>query len=133
MHVAVVIPCYRVAQQIERVLQGIGPEVCRIYCVDDGCPDESGAVAKRMAVCGDHRITVISHPRNCGVGTAMITGYRQAIRDGADIIVKLDGDGQMDPRDIRRLVAPILRHEADYVKGNRFFRLESLPACRGSV
>jgi dolichol-phosphate mannosyltransferase len=123
--IAVVIPCYRVARQIERVLQGIGPEVSLIYCVDDGCPEQSGAAAERVAR-EDCRIRVLRQPRNMGVGAAVVAGYRQAIQDGADIIVKLDGDGQMDPRDIRRLVDPILLHEADYTKGNRFFHLDSL-------
>ncbi len=123
--IAVVIPCYRVARHIECVLRRIGPEVWRIYCVDDGCPEQSGAVAERVGR-KDPRICVLRHPKNLGVGAAVVTGYRQAIRDGADILVKLDGDGQMDPADILRLVGPILRHEADYVKGNRFFHLESL-------
>jgi glycosyltransferase involved in cell wall biosynthesis len=125
VRIAVVIPCYCVARQIERVLRRIGPEVWRVYCIDDGCPQGSGATAQRVSR-EDRRIRVISHDGNQGVGAAMVTGYRQAIRDGADVIVKLDGDGQMDPDKIRRLVAPILLHQADYVKGNRFFHLESL-------
>jgi dolichol-phosphate mannosyltransferase len=121
----VVIPCYRVAKQIGRVLRQIGPEVWRIYCVDDCCPEQSGDLAETAAQ-KDPRIRVLRHSRNLGVGAATVTGYKQAIADGADIIVKFDGDGQMDPAQIPRLVAPILRHEADYVKGNRFFHLESL-------
>ncbi|HEY2147429.1 MAG TPA: glycosyltransferase family 2 protein, partial [Pirellulales bacterium] len=58
----------------------------------------------------------------------VVTGYRQAIDDGAEIIVKLDGDGQMDPARIRELIAPICDGEADYVNGNRFYHLESLRA-----
>jgi glycosyltransferase involved in cell wall biosynthesis len=125
MQIAVVIPCYRVAKQIGRVLRQIGPEVSRIYCVDDCCPEQSGDLAESAAQ-QDPRIRVLRHSRNMGVGAATVTGYRQAIEDGADVIVKFDGDGQMDPAQIPRLVAPILRHEADYVKGNRFFHLESL-------
>jgi hypothetical protein len=55
-----------------------------------------------------------------------LNGYRHAIRDGADVIVKVDGDGQMDPALIPDFVAPILANEADYTKGNRFFDLEAL-------
>jgi dolichol-phosphate mannosyltransferase len=123
--IAVVIPCYRVAGRIGRVLQQIGPEVTRVYCVDDGCPEQSGAAAEQAAG-DDPRIRILRHGQNRGVGGAVVSGYRQAIADGADVIVKLDGDGQMDPRQIPRLIAPILRGEADYVKGNRFFHLESL-------
>jgi dolichol-phosphate mannosyltransferase len=122
---AVVIPCYRVRNQVARVLAAIGPEVWRIYCVDDGCPDESRLAVEKAAE-QDPRIRCLVHPRNMGVGAAVVTGYRQAIQDGADAIVKLDGDGQMDPAGIRALADPLLRGEADYVKGNRFFRLEGL-------
>ena len=62
-----------------------------------------------------------------------MTGYQAAINDGMDIIVKLDGDGQMDPRLIPGFVAPIVDGEADYTKGNRFFDLEgirAMPATR---
>ena len=122
---AVVIPCYRVSGQVASVLQAIGPEVWRIYCVDDGCPEQSRLVVERAAA-EDARIRCLVHERNRGVGAAVVTGYRQALRDGADVIVKLDGDGQMDPAAIAVLVEPILHGQADYVKGNRFFHLEGL-------
>lgn len=123
--VAVVIPCYRVSGQVASVLQAIGPEVWRIYCVDDGCPNYSRRVVERAAA-EDPRIRCLVHERNRGVGAAVVTGYKQAIEDGADVIVKLDGDGQMDPSAIASLVEPILRGQADYVKGNRFFHLDGL-------
>jgi glycosyltransferase involved in cell wall biosynthesis len=123
--IAVVIPCYRVRRQIESVLMRIGPEVSLIYCIDDACPEESGEIVERVAL-HDARIQLISHQTNQGVGGAVVSGYRRAIEAGADIVVKLDGDGQMDPQQIYRLIDPIRHGEADYVKGNRFFRLESL-------
>lgn len=124
---AVVIPCYRVRRHIAGVLARIGPEVSTIYCVDDGCPEESGTAAAEAAA-DDPRVRVLRHPRNMGVGAAVMTGYRQALADGADVIVKLDGDGQMSPEEIPCLIAPILRGEADYVKGNRFFDLDTIRA-----
>jgi glycosyltransferase involved in cell wall biosynthesis len=78
-------------------------------------------------------VVVEKLPRNRGVGGAVLAGYRVAIDRQADVIVKLDGDGQMDPTLISSFVAPILAQEADYTKGNRFFNLESLrsmPALR---
>ena len=99
--VAVVIPCYRVSRQVAGVLQAIGPEVWRIYCVDDGCPEQSRLVVEKAAA-EDPRIRCLVHPRNMGVGAAVVTGYKQAFEDGADVIVKLDGDGQMDPARIPR-------------------------------
>jgi hypothetical protein len=71
---------------------------------------------------------VIEHDANQGVGGAVISGYRAAIADGARVIVKLDGDGQMDAALIPSFVAPILAGEADYAKGNRFFNLEQIRA-----
>src|SRR5438128_8097332 len=115
--IAVVIPCYRVGPRVLDVIARIGPEVARIYCVDDKCPDGSGTLVQER--CRDDRVEVLFNEHNLGVGAATIAGYRRAIADGARVIVKLDGDGQMDPRLIERLCAPILRGEADYTKGNR--------------
>jgi glycosyltransferase involved in cell wall biosynthesis len=129
--VAVVIPSYKVTRHILGVIAGIGPEVARIYVVDDKCPDGSGAFVR--ANCQDPRVTVIEHEQNQGVGGAVMSGYRAAIADGAAVIVKLDGDGQMDASLIPDFVAPILAGEADYTKGNRFFDLErigSMPPMR---
>ncbi len=130
--VAVVIPCYRVAGQIEAVLAGIGPEVSCIYCVDDACPDDSGDIASRVGQL-DGRIRVLRHEENTGVGGAVMTGYQAALEDGADVMVKIDGDGQMDPSLVPKMIAPILNGEADYTKGNRFFDFEgvrSMPLAR---
>jgi len=122
--VAVVIPCYRVLQQIEDVVRAIPPEVDQIFCVDDCCPDKSGAFIEKTIT--DTRVTILYHERNQGVGGATITGYEAALEQGADVVVKLDGDGQMDPREINALIGPILDGDADYAKGNRFFRPEDL-------
>jgi glycosyltransferase involved in cell wall biosynthesis len=129
--VAVVIPSYKVTRHILGVIAGIGPEVARIYVVDDKCPDGSGAFVR--ANCLDPRVTVIEHEQNQGVGGAVMSGYRAAIADGAAVIVKIDGDGQMDASLIPDFVAPILAGEADYTKGTRFFNLErigSMPPMR---
>ena len=123
---AVVIPAYRVADQILAVIAGIGAEVQLIYVVDDACPQSSGAIVQEH--CSDPRVKVLLHPCNTGVGGAVLTGMRAALADGADLIVKLDGDGQMDPTLIRALVAPIQAGRADYVKGNRFHGLQGLDA-----
>lgn len=122
--VAVVIPCYRVGAAIGGVLAGIGPEVQRIYCVDDACPEGSGRQIE--ATCADPRLRVLFNERNLGVGGATMVGYAQALADGAEVVVKLDGDGQMDPALIPKFVAPILAGRADYTKGNRFFDLSFL-------
>jgi glycosyltransferase involved in cell wall biosynthesis len=129
--VAVVIPSYKVTRHILGVLAQIGPEVQRIYVVDDRCPDSSGDFVE--ANNRDPRVTVLRHAENQGVGGAVMSGYQAAIAGGATVIVKVDGDGQMDPSLIPAFIAPILAGEADYTKGNRFFDLEqigSMPPMR---
>lgn len=119
--VAVVIPCYRVAAHILNVLARIGPEVSHIFVVDDACTEGTGDLV--LAQCRDHRVKVLRHTQNGGVGAAVITGYRAALAEGVQVIVKIDGDGQMDPALIGHFVAPILKGQADYTKGNRFYEL----------
>jgi glycosyltransferase involved in cell wall biosynthesis len=130
-NISVVIPSYKVINHILDVIDGIGPEVRRIYVVDDCCPEGTGAFVQRSSK--DSRVVVIFHKENQGVGGAVMTGYQAAIDDGMEVIVKVDGDGQMDPELIPLFIAPILAGEADYTKGNRFFDLEeirSMPTIR---
>lgn len=122
--IAVVIPCYKVVKHIQDVIAQIGPEVDRIYCVDDACPEHSGDHIEQLVV--DPRVRVVRNPLNLGVGGAVMNGYRHAIADGATVIVKIDGDGQMDAGLIDTFVRPILSGEADYTKGNRFFDLQEI-------
>lgn len=122
--IAVVLPCYKVKAHILDVLATIPSYVEQIYVIDDHCPDESGQHVRNH--CNDPRVMVISHSANQGVGGAVITGYKAAIEAEAQIIVKIDGDGQMDPTLIDSFIAPITLGEADYTKGNRFFNLEKI-------
>lgn len=118
---AVVIPSYRVTAHVLDVIARIGPEVAMIFVVDDACPDGSGSFVEQN--CSDSRVRVIRHDQNRGVGGATITGYRAALEAGADIMVKIDGDGQMDPALISRIARPVMARQADYAKGNRFHSL----------
>lgn len=124
--IAVVIPCYRVKAYILGVIAAIGPEVDAVFVVDDACPEGSGRHVAEQ--CSDSRVKVLYHDANKGVGGAMKTGYRAALEAGCDIVVKVDGDGQMDPSLLPRFVRPIEARRADYVKGNRFFSFERVRA-----
>ena len=124
MKIAVVIPCYKEKCHVAAVIAGIGPEVSEIIVVDDACPDGSGKFVESEI--SDPRITVLFRESNGGVGAAVCTGYEYGLSRGADILVKVDGDGQMDPADISRMVRPIIEGNADYVKGNRFHSFTSL-------
>ena len=123
---AVVIPSFRAGETVADVVGGIDGEVDAIYVVDDGCPELSGERVIRD--CQDPRLVVLRNRSNLGVGGAVKRGYRQALADGAEIIVKLDADGQMDPGHIRRLIEPLLADEADYAKASRFAPTAQMPA-----
>ena len=123
---AVVIPAYKVLKHIDDVLAAIPESVSYIFVVDDACPEKSGSHVE--ATCKDPRVKVLFHTANQGVGGAVMTGYEAALATDAEIVVKVDGDGQMDLNQLPRLVAPILQGKADYAKGNRFNSVEALEA-----
>ncbi|TKB26116.1 glycosyltransferase family 2 protein [Desulfopila sp. IMCC35006] len=124
--IAVVIPSYKVTRHISDVISAIPPMVWRIYVIDDACPEGSGQFVETNVF--DNRVRVLYHQQNQGVGGAVMTGYQAAIADGAGVIVKIDGDGQMDANLIPYFVEPILAGEVDYTKGNRFYNLEEVRA-----
>ncbi len=123
--VAVIIPCYHVASYIQEVLVTIPNFVQEIYVVDDACPQESWKIAQEISVT-NKRIKLIRHQINQGVGGAVISGYKAAVQSDCDIFVKIDGDGQMDPRYMHELIQPLIADQADYTKGNRFRDFKAL-------
>ena len=123
--IATVIPAYRVERDIESVLRGLPAYINHIIVVDDASPDSTSDLVAAAAK-KDERITLIKHKQNQGVGGAMISGFRKALDLGAQIVIKLDGDEQMDPSYIPMLVTPLIQGKADYVKGNRFRDFQSL-------
>ena len=124
--IAVVLPCYRSKEFVLDVIGRIGPQVFLIVAVDDACPDGTGDHIK--ACCPDPRVEVVRNEHNLGVGGTMIHGYRIALERGADIVVKIDSDGQMDPALLMQIAHPIVAGHADYAKGNRFFNIEDVRA-----
>ena len=124
LKIAVVVPSFRVRNSILDVINSIGPEVMQIIVVDDACPDGSGKLAEKTSK--DKRLVVLFNNENLGVGGAVKKGYKHALENGADIVIKLDGDGQMNPTLIPILVKPLLEQKADYTKGNRFFNIEHI-------
>jgi dolichol-phosphate mannosyltransferase len=125
VHIAVIIPCYNVARHIEAVIAAVPTDVRTIVAVDDASTDETLELLERTR---DGRVVVIRQPANGGVGSAMLAGYREALARGADVCVKVDGDGQMDLRLLPELVAPLASGEADFAKGNRFRDVDALAA-----
>ena len=123
--IAVVIPAYQVEKKIVSVIESLPDFITFFVVVDDA---STVAVSTLLSEVADPRLTLIRHKTNQGVGGAMLTGYHKAVELGAEIMVKVDGDGQMDPRYITQLVQPILDDAADYCKGNRFAHAEELKA-----
>jgi dolichol-phosphate mannosyltransferase len=128
--IGMIIPCFRVRTRILAVLERIGPEVDAIYVVDDCCPEGTGSFVEQQA--SDPRIRVLVHEANQGVGGAVLTGIEAALQDGMNIVVKVDGDGQMDPALLPLFIRPILEGEADVAKGNRFYNPDDVRAMPGA-
>jgi dolichol-phosphate mannosyltransferase len=126
-----VIPCYKVKAHILDVIRKAPPWIEGIVCVDDACPEGSGDFIEANNT--DPRVVVVRNATNQGVGGATLVGYGEASRRGGQVLVKVDGDDQMDLAYVAHLVAPILLGEADYAKGNRFTsisHLKSMPTVR---
>lgn len=127
VHIAAVLPAYNVERELGAVLLSLPSLFTTVIIVNDGSRDETGAIAERYAQ-RDARVLVVHHEQNRGVGGAMVTGFRLALDAGAEIIVKIDADGQMPLWLVPQLITPLLRGDADYVKGNRFRDFEAVRA-----
>lgn len=128
--IAVVIPAYNVEDTIVKVIMGIPKSVDAIIVVNDASKDDT---AGRVKTVKDNRVTLINHTQNMGVGGALLSGYSYALGLDVDIVVKLDGDDQMDVKFLPVLIEPILNGQADYTKGNRFLHpvaLKKMPIGR---
>ncbi len=132
MIISAVIPCYNVANHIEEVIRKLPDTISWIIAVNDCSKDDTETILVRLST-ENKKIIYIRHEVNQGVGAAMISGYRKSLELNSEIIIKMDGDGQMDPANIPALIKPLLEDKADFTKGNRFrdFRaLRTMPLVR---
>ena len=130
--ISVVIPVYNVGETIINFLSKIPDYVDKIYLIDDCCPLGTGEIAKKSSL-SPSKLTIIFNKKNLGVGGAVKVGYEKCLLDNSDVVVKIDGDNQMDPNQIEKLVDPILSRNIDYSKGNRFLNMleiENYPSIR---
>jgi glycosyltransferase involved in cell wall biosynthesis len=122
--VLVVIPCYNEGTQIGGVLDTLPAYVDHVVVVDDGSKDDTAEVVGARAAARPS-IILLRHERNQGVGAAMATGYKHARSLNPDVVVSVDGDGQMEASDIVRLIVPVLAGEVDFTKANRLYSGEA--------
>jgi len=125
MIITVVIPCYNVSRHIKDVIDGLPSVVTWIIAVNDLSKDQTERVLFELQR-ENKKIIIINHEVNQGVGGAMISGYKKSLELNSDIIIKMDGDNQMDPTYIQPLIKPLLADKADFTKGNRFRDLTAL-------
>jgi glycosyltransferase involved in cell wall biosynthesis len=119
--VGVVVPAYNEERQIESVLATMPEFVDRIFVVDDCSPDNTSQVTKHWARARrqGHRVELIRHEARGGVGKAITTGYKAALDADMEVVAVMDGDGQMDPKELARILEPVADGKVDYAKGNR--------------
>ncbi|CAG0999483.1 Undecaprenyl-phosphate mannosyltransferase [Methanosarcinales archaeon] len=118
-NIGVIIPAYNEENLIGETINGIPEYVKRIYVIDDCSTDSTPEIVKRLT---DPRIVSVRHEKNQGVGAAIISGYKLALEDNIDIAVVMAGDNQMDPKQLPKLLEPIVEGRADFTKGNRIIR-----------
>ncbi len=128
--IAVVVPAHDEERFIASTVRGVPSYVDDVIVVDDASTDGTAAI---LAALDDPRVRVVRHEANRGVGAAIVTGYHHARRLAADVTAVMAGDGQMHPDDLAAVLEPVLRDEADYVKGNRLAHVGvhgTMPAAR---
>jgi len=119
----VLIPAFNEEAKLESVIKKIPREISKtnviVLVVNDGSTDKTREVAKKNGA------IVVSHQTNYGVGRAFQTGLQKALELGADYMVNIDADGQFSPSEIKKLIDPIIKKEAEYVVSDRFLGKDS--------
>ena len=128
--VAIIVPAYNAETSINEVINALPLWVDYIIVVNDKSKDNTSQIVQKNS---SNRVILLNNSENLGVGGAMKRGYKEALSQNADIIIKMDSDGQMDPAYLPQLLAPIVSGNANYTKGNRFLHtteLKQMPLIR---
>ena len=125
--VGIVIPAYNEENLLPRVIETLPEFVDRIIIVDDHSTDKTGRIIEEYQKHDvfKHKIVSIRHEKNQGVGGAIATGYKYALKEQIDVTVVMAGDAQMDPADLEKIIDPVVTGQVDYAKGNRLFTGEA--------
>lgn len=129
MKLLIIVPAYNERRVIGRVLDGLRQVNIKglekeIVVIDDGSTDSTKQEAQSRGV------TVLSHIVNRGLGGALGTGLIYAKQANADFVVTFDADGQHQSEDIKKVIAPLINHEADVVIGSRMLINSGMPLDR---
>jgi len=108
--IGVVIPAYNVDGFLRSTIEGLPAFVDRIYVIDDGSSDNTASIVKTYP---NPRVSLLQNKRNQGPGAAIVKGYKAAMQDKMDIVIKVDGDGQMPTDQIENLIKPIVKNEPE--------------------
>ena len=117
--VFIVVPAYNEGARLSKVLDELGRTGYHVVVVDDGSADQTSEVAR------SHGCFALRHVFNRGQGAALQTGITFAVREGADVVVTFDADGQHQLADLPAMLAPVLEGRCDFVLGNRFLNGQS--------
>lgn len=116
--ISVVVPAYNEEKLIRQVIETMPVFVDKIIIVDDCSKDKTRMIVSQLAK-KNRKIVLIKHKANKGVGAAIVSGYKKAIELKMDVAAVMAGDAQMEPRELNKIVMPIVGGMADYTKGNR--------------
>lgn len=117
--IAVIVPAYNVEKHIIDTLKSMPSYVDLIVVVDDASIDNTGNIVSSFIKSGKSNIILLTNNTNSGVGASIVAGYNLCMIYDIDIMAVMAGDGQMDPDDLKNLIQPLIKGNADYVKGNR--------------
>lgn len=130
--ILVVIPVFKIQNNVFDLLGKIPEQIDKVIIIDDKCPFQTGKkIENQIAI--NSKIKIIFNNKNLGVGGAVKKGYIYGLEKNFDVIVKIDGDGQMDPQEIIELINPLIDDGYDYSKGNRFLannKISNYPKTR---
>jgi len=118
------IPAFNEEELIYDVIQRCKLHVDKVIVCDDGSTDHTSDVANKAGA------VVLQHKQNQGKGNAMKTLFEYAKKNGVDVMITIDGDGQFLPEEIPKILEPITKENADIVIGYRFDDNEEMPSYR---
>lgn len=128
--IGVVVPAYNEQNLIGETINSIPDYVDCIIVVDDFSIDKTVEVIENL---NRSCLNLIKHEENCGVGKAIVSGYKKALSLDCQVVVVMAGDAQMHPDDLMSVITPILESKVNYSKGNRFIypgNLSQMPKLR---